>query len=323
MRAWTSGAAGSLWFQHWKFGGDGGWDYLTVDNRAQLLYVARATRVAVVNLRTGQSISEIPDTPGVHGIALAPELNRGFISCGRANLVKVFDLRTRQVIASIDTGEGPDAIFYDPSTQRVFAMNGRGHSATVIDAHDNRVVATVALGGKPEEGAADGSGEVFVNIEDRAELVRLDARAAELTARWPLQQCAEPSGLALDVRNRRGFSMCGNARLAVTNLDSGTQVANLPIGAHVDGGAYDPGLQAVFSSNGEGNMTVIRQRSPDHYELAQTLTTAPGARTMALDPVTHRLYLPTAQLGPAAAGASDHRPTIIPGTFEIIVVQPP
>jgi YVTN family beta-propeller protein len=306
---------------HWPIGGDGGWDYLTVDSAQRVLYVARATHVVVVDLGSGKDIGDIPDTAGVHGIALAPELNRGFISCGRANVVKVFDLHSHAVLASIATGDGPDAILYEPVTQRVFVFNGRGHSATVIDAHSNAVVATIPLGGKPEEGRADGAGAVFANIEDKAELVRFDAHAASLTARWSLPRCEEPSGFELDPVHRRGFSTCGNALLAVTDLDSGKSVASVPIGKGVDGCAFDPATQTIFSSNGEGSLSVVREVTPDRYTVVQTLTTERGARTLALDRQTHRLYLPTAQFGPPASAGADARPTILPGTFEILVVQ--
>jgi DNA-binding beta-propeller fold protein YncE len=304
--------------------GEGGWDDLTVDGKAQRLYIARATRVAVVDLATAQGLAEIPDTPGVHGIALAPELNRGYISCGQSNVVKVFALDSRAIIASVATGDGPDAIVYEPITQRVFAFNGRGHSATVIDAHTNLVVATIALAGKPEFARADERGNVFVNIEDTAELARIDAHTATLIARWPLNHCQEPSGLAIDAVHRRGFSTCGNETLAITNLDTGAAVASLPIGRGVDGAAFDPDSQTIFSSNGEGTLSIVRELTPDHYVTAQTLVTQRGARTMALDPTTHRLYLPTAQLTPPAPASAENphpRPVPVAGTFVVLVVK--
>ena len=304
--------------------GEGGWDDLIVDGKAQRLYIARATRVAVVDLATAKGLAEIPDTPGVHAIALATDLNRGYITCGQSNVVKVFALDSREIIATIPSGDGPDAIVYEPITQRVFAFNGRGHSATVIDAHTNLVVATIPLAGKPEFSRADERGNVFVNIEDTAELGRIDARTATLTARWPLGHCQEPSGFAIDVVHRRGFSTCGNEILAITNLDTGAAVASLPIGRGVDGAAFDPDSQTVFSSNGEGTMSIVRELTPDRYVTAQTVATQRGARTMALDPTTHRLYLPTAQLMPAAPASAENphpRPVPVAGTFVVLVVQ--
>jgi hypothetical protein len=304
-------------------GGDGGWDYPSVDPSTHLLYLSRATRVTVVDTGSGKSIGEIPDTDGVHGIALAPELNRGFISCGKANVVKVFDLKTRAVLASIGTGDGPDAILYEPSTQRVFAFNGRGKSATVIDAKNSTVVATIPLAGKPEFARADGRGNVFVNIEDTAELARIDARSAVLKTRWPLPKCEEPTGLALDAAHHRSFSTCGNQILAVTNLDSGRSVASVPIGKGVDGGEFDPATQNVFSANGEGTITIVHEVAPDQYTVQQTLSTQRGARTIALDASTHRLYLPTAELSPLAPATAENphpRPTPIAGTFVVLVV---
>jgi DNA-binding beta-propeller fold protein YncE len=305
-------------------GGDGGWDYLSVDPNTHLLYLSRANHVTVVDTGNGKIVGEIPDTAGVHGIALAPELNRGFISCGKSNVVKVFDLRTRAVLANVVTGDGPDAILYEPSTRRVFAFNGRGKSATVIDAKNNAVVATIALAGKPEYARADGRGNVFVNIEDTAELAKIDAHGAVLQARWSLPGCEEPTGLALDAEHRRGFSTCGNQIMAVTNLDTGQSVASVPIGKGVDGGEFDAAAQNAFSANGEGTVTVVHEVAPDQYTALQTLSTQRGARTIALDTGTHRLYLPTADLSAPAPATNENlhpRPTPIPGTFVVLVLE--
>jgi YVTN family beta-propeller protein len=310
--------------EHFAVGGEGGWDYPSIDAGTHLLYIARANRVLVVDTSRGQIVSEIADTPGVHGIALARDLKRGYISCGQANVVKVFDLESRAIVATIQTGDGPDAIVYEPITQRVFAFNGRGHSATVIDARTNAVTATIALGGKPEFSRVDGRGNLFVNIEDTAELARIDARAASVTGRWPLAHCEQPTGLALDAIHRRGFSTCGNQTLVIMNLDSGEAVATLPIGKGVDGAEFDADTQTLFSANGEGNLSIVRESSPERYAVAQTLVTQRGARTIALDPGTHRLYLPTAQLAPPAAATADNphpRPVPLPGTFVVLVVQ--
>jgi YVTN family beta-propeller protein len=304
--------------------GDGGWDYPSIDPNTHLLYLSRADHVIVVDTVSGKSVGEIPETAGVHGIALAPDLNRGFISCGKANIVKVFDLKNRTVLASVGTGDGPDAILYEPRTKRVFAFNGRGRSATVIDAKTNAVVATIPLAGKPEFARADGRGDVFVNIEDTAELGMIDARSAVLKSRWPLPKCEAPSGLALDSAHHRSFSTCANQMLAVLNVDSGQLVASVPIGKGVDGGEFDPVTQNMFSANGEGSITVVHEVSPDRYTVGQTLSTQRGARTVALDLATHRLYLPTAEMSPAPPNSEENahpRPTPVPGTFVVLVVQ--
>jgi len=309
--------------QKLALGGDGGWDYPSVDPATHLLYLSRADHVSIVDTASGKEVASIADTPGVHGIALAPELNRGFISCGKADVVKVFDLKTRAILATVATGAGPDAIAYEPVTRRVFAFNGHGHSATVIDAASNAVVATIPLGGKPEFAQADGRGRMLVNIEDTAELASLDAKAASLVSRWPLPHCEEPSGLAYDADHRRAFSTCGNQVLAVSDVDSGKAVASVPIGKGVDGGAFDPATQDVYSANGEGTLTVVHEQAPDQYVVKQTLPTQRGARTIALDSTTHRLYLPTAEFGPAPAAGADNphpRPAIISGSFVVLVV---
>ena len=309
--------------QKLALGGDGGWDYPSVDPATHLLYLSRADHVSIVDTASGKEVASIADTPGVHGIALAPELNRGFISSGKADQVKVFDLKTRAVLATVATGANPDAILYEPVTRRVFAFNGRGHSATVIDAQSNAVVETIPLGGKPEFARADGRGSVLVNIEDTAELALLDAKKAKLVSRWKLPNCEEPSGLAYDAAHRRAFSTCGNQVLAVTDVDSGKAVASVAIGKGVDGGEFDPATQDVYSANGEGTLTVVHEQAPDQYVVKQTLPTQRGARTIALDPGTHRLYLPTAEFGPAPAATADNphpRPTILGGSFVVLVV---
>jgi len=306
--------------------GDGGWDYPSVDPSTHLLYLSRVDHVAVVDVASGREVADIADTPGVHGIALAPELNRGYISCGNAGVVKVFDLKSRAVLATVATGAGPDAILYEPATQRVFAFNGHGRSATVIDAKTNVVVATIALGGKPEFARADGRGQVFVNIEDSAELAVLDAKSATLKSRWPLPHCEEPSGLAFDAAHRRSFSTCGNQVLAVTDVDSGKAVAGVPIGKGVDGAEFDPATQNVYSANGEGTLSVVHEQAPDSYKVSQTLDTQRGARTIALDAATHRLYLPTAEFGPTPDATADNphqRPPVLKGSFTVLVVAGP
>ena len=308
--------------QRFALGGEGGWDYLSIDSAAHRLYLSRADHVAVVDTAGGKEVARIADTPGVHGVALAPELNRGYISAGKGNFVKVFDLKTRAVLATVPAGDNPDAILYEPVSQRVFAFNGHSHDATVIDAKTNAVIATLPLGGKPEFARADGRGMIYLNIEDTAELAAIDARTATLKNRWKLPGCEEPSGLALDAAHRRSFSTCGNQLLAVTDIDAGKAVASVPIGKGVDGGDFDPETGNVFSANGEdGTVTVVHELDPDHYTLLQTLATQRGARTIALDPLSHRLYLPTAEFGPAPAEHPHPRPAILAGTFVVLVVE--
>lgn len=309
--------------QRLPLGGDGGWDYPSVDPASHLLYLSRGDHVSVVDTGSGQEVGSIADTPGVHGIALAPQLGRGWISAGKADQVKVFDLRTRAVLATVATGAGPDAILYEPVTRRVFAFNGHGHSATVIDALSDRVLASIPLGGKPEFARADGQGRVLVNLEDSAELLALDAGQARVASRWHLPGCEEPSGLALDAARQRSFSTCGNQVLVVMDVAHGKPVASVPIGKGVDGAEFDPASGDVYSANGEGTLTVVHQETADRYTVRQTLATQRSARTIALDSVAHRLYLPAAELGPPPAATADNphpRPSITPGSFTVLVV---
>src|SRR5215468_4868288 len=240
-------------------GGEGGWDYLTVDSAARRLYVSHATRVVVVDLDANTVVGDIPDTPGVHGIAIAPELNRGFISNGRGNNVTIFDLKTLKAIGSAATGENPDSIRYDATSGRVFAFNGRSKSATAIDAKSGAVAATIPLPGKPEFSVADGKGKVYVNIEDTHEIVEIDAAKAAVTKKYSLSPCEDPSGLAIDAKNRRLFSVCSNRVMAVSDPDAGKVIATPPIGGGSDGAAFDSGTGYAFSSNGDGTLTVVAQ----------------------------------------------------------------
>jgi YVTN family beta-propeller protein len=311
--------------EKWSLGGDGGWDYPSVDPGAHLLYLSRATHVAIVDTRSGKIVGDIADTPGVHGIALAPDLGRGFISAGKANQVKVFDLNSRQVLASIEVGSKPDAILYEPHTHRVVVLNGHSDSASIIDPADSRVVKTIALGGGPEFARTDGAGRVYVNLEDKNQLAVLDMASLQVTAHWALPGCDAPSGLALDAAHQRSISVCANAVLVVLDTASGKHVATVPIGHGVDGVEFDPAVQNAFSANGDGTLTVVHEADPDHFVIVQTLATAQGARTITLDPDTHRLYLPTASFGPVKGGLLDAhpKPPILPGTFEVLVVAPP
>jgi YVTN family beta-propeller protein len=302
--------------------GDGKWDYPSVDATTQRLYLSRGTHVVVVDTQTGHIAGDIADTPGVHGIALATELGRGYISMGKSDRVKVFDLKTLQVIASVEAGAKPDAILYEPQSHQVLAFNGHSNNASVIDAASNKVVATIALGGAPEFARADGAGNVYVNIESTNELVALDAKRQKVTARWPLPGCDEPSGLALDAAHHRSFSVCANSKMSILDVNTGRSIVTLPIGAGVDGAEFDADSQNAFSANGEGTLTIVHETDPEHFTVAQTLSTARGARTLALDASRHRLYLPTARFeqgGSAQAGEPKGSP--LPGSFFVLVVD--
>jgi YVTN family beta-propeller protein len=277
--------------------GQGSWDYLTVDEGARRLYVSHGTQVEVLDVDSESIVGNIPKTPGVHGIAVAPELGRGFVSNGQASNVTVFELKTLKPIAEVPTGQKPDAIIYDPATSRVFAFNGGSNSATAIDAATGKVAGTVDLGGGPEFAAADGNGFVYDNLEDESLVLKINSRDLKVEQRWPSAPCASPSSMAIDRANRRLFIGCRSKVMAVMNADTGTVITTLPIGDHVDATAFDPETKLVFNSNGEGTITVIREESPDKYSVVQTVKTLPRAKTMALDPKTHRLFLSTSEAG--------------------------
>lgn len=277
--------------------GSGSWDYLTVDEAARRLYVSHGTQVEVLDIDFLTLVGNIPKTPGVHGIALAPEFGRGFVSNGQASTVTIFDLKTLKPIADVPTGQKPDAIIYDPATSRVFAFNGGSNSATAIDAATGKVAGTVDLAGGPEFAVADGNGFVYDNLEDESLLLKINSRELKVEQRWPTAPCASPSSMAMDRANRRLFLGCRSKVMAVVNADTGQVITTLPIGGHVDATAFDTETKLIFNSNGEGTITVIRQDSPDKYSLVETVKTAPRAKTMALDPKTHRLFLSTAENG--------------------------
>ncbi len=309
----------------YKVGGDGGWDYLTADADARRLYISRGTHVIVLDLDSGKNVGDIPDTPGVHGIALAPELGRGFTSNGRENTVTIFDIKTLKPMGEkVKVGENPDAILYDPATKRVFTFNGRSADATAIDAASGTVLGTIKLDGKPEFAASDAKGEVFVNIEDKSELTAIDPNKLEVKAKWPLAPCTEPSGLAIDRKNRRLFVGCDNKMMAVVDADSGKVLATPAIGEGVDATAYDEGTGLAFAScGGDAVLTVVKQDSPGKYSVAENAKTEKGARTMALDSKTHNAYVVTAKFGPRPAATADNphpRPPILPDSFVVLVV---
>ena len=288
-------AGGYTLTARWAAAGNDKWDYLTVDAPRHRLFVSRATHVQVFDLDSGQPVGQIADTPGVHGIALAADLKRGFISNGKGDSVTVFDTETLAPVSVIKiSGHDPDAIVYDEPSHRIYTFNGHSSNATVIDARSARETATIALPGSPEFARSDGQGHLFVNIEDKALLAKIEVATNTIVATWPLAPCVEPTGLALDVARHRVFSACHNQRLIVTDADNGSRVAELPIGSHVDAAAFDPVTSRVFTSNGDSaDVTIIEAPSADHYQVLGRFKTASGAKTMALDPSTHRIYVPT------------------------------
>lgn len=311
--------------QRYALGGGGGWDYLALDQSAQHLYVSRSDRVLVLDARDGKHAGEIDGLSGVHGIALADDLHKGFISNGHANTVTVFDPATLKVVQTVEVGaKDPDAILYDPFSQRVFTFNGDSNDASVIDAKTGKLLGHVALPGRPEFAVSDGHGHVFDNIESRNELVEIDPLAMKVTAVWPLKDCESPSGLAIDVAHQRLFSVCQNRVMAVTDAGNGKAVASVPIGEGPDAARFDPQRQLVFSSNGRsGTLTVVREAAPDRYQVLANVPTQQSARTMALDDASGKVFLSAAEFGarPKPTAANPHpRPAVKAGSFTILVV---
>jgi hypothetical protein len=307
----------------YKVGGEGGWDYLTVDAAARRLYISRGTHVLVLDADSGKPVGDIADTPGVHGIALAPELGRGFTSNGREGTVSIFDIKTLATSNKVKVGDNPDAILYDPATKRVFTFNGRSQDSTAIDAASGRVLGTIKLDGKPEFAASDAKGEIFVNIEDKSELIAIDPQKLEIKAKWLLAPCTEPSGLSIDRKNRRLFVGCDNKMMAVVDADSGKVLATPAIGEGVDATAFDADTGLAFASCGEGVLTVVKEDSPVKFSVAENVPTQPGARTLALDAKTHNVFVVTAQFGPPPAPTADNpnpRRSIVPDTFVVLAV---
>lgn len=297
---------------------DGGWDYLLADTASNRLYVSHATQVNVLDKNTGDSLGIIPNTTGVHGIALVHSLNKGFTSNGKLNNVFVFDLNTLQVTDSIKTGENPDAIFYDEHSKKVITCNGRSKNITVIDPKVNKVVATIDVKGKPETAVSDGEGKIFINNEDNSEIEVVDINSMKLIHSWPIAPGEAPSGLSIDRKNKLLFAGCDNRLLMVIDATNGKIVDKLPIGDGCDGTAFDPVTNTIYSSNGEGTLTVIKETSKNKFAVTN-LVTKPGARTLSVDVTTHKIYLSTADFGKPVAGQK--RPPAIPGTFKVLVIQ--
>lgn len=308
-----------------SIGGDGGWDLLTMDEAGGRLFLSHGNMVQVVDVKSGTVTGTIPDTKGVHGIALAPDLNKGFISNGRDSSVTIFDMQSLNFITKIDvTGVNPDVIMYDPSSQKVFVFNARSSNATVIDANTNAVVGTITLPGNPEFSVTDGKGKVYINIEDKSVVCRINALNNAIEQTWSVAPGEEPSGLAIDNANHRLFIVCHNKVMVIMNADDGSIITTLPIGDRVDGAAFDSGNNRAYSSNGDGTLTVVQEDGPNSFMVLENVATQTGARTMALDNSTHHIYLPTAEFGPPPPPTAENphpRSTILPGTFIVLDVE--
>jgi DNA-binding beta-propeller fold protein YncE len=319
-------AAGYHVTQRLPLGGDGGWDYIAVDTARGRLFLTRSDRVMVVDQASGKLVGEITGLNRGHGVAFDYTTNHGFATSGADSTVTMFDLGTLAVLKRTIAAVDDDAVLYDPASKRVFTMNGDAGSASVLDPASGQRVGSIDLGGKPEFGVTDGAGKLYINIEDKSEVVEVDPVALKVTRRWSIAPCEEPSGLAIDVANRRLFSVCGNKQMAVSDITSGKLVTTLPIGAGVDGAAFDAASGNAFASNGEGTVTVVHEDSPGTFRVASTVPTMTGARTIAVDPKSHRVYTVGARFGPmpaAAAGSTGRRrPPMVPGSFTLVVLEP-
>lgn len=323
LAAEPSGGSGYHVMQKLEVGGEGGWDYLIADGAGRRVYVTRGTHVMVLDADSGKVVGDIPQLSGIHGVAIAPEAGRGFISDGRASEVVIFDLKSLKVLDRVKSGENPDAIIYDPATRQVFAFNGRGKSATVIDAASGKVTGTISLAGKPEFATSDGKGRVFVNLEDKNATVALDAKKLTVLQTWQLEGCEEPSGMAIDRAHGRLVVGCGNKVMEIVDTDDGKVVAKLPIGEGVDANGFDPGTGYAFSSNRDGTLTVAHEDSPDKWVVVDNVHTQQGARTMAVDEKTHKVFVVTANFNPPPAPTKEQprpRPTMVPNSFVVLVV---
>ena len=324
---WPASAMGQSGYHLAKkvtLGGEGGWDYLFVDSKARRVYISRSTHVMVVDADSAALVGDIPNTNGVHGIAIVDDLDKGFISDGRDNNVTIFDTRDLKVVGTVPVGKNPDAIIYDPASKRVFAFNGSSKDATAIDAKAGTVAGTIPLGGKPEFAVSDEKGHVFVNIEDTSEIVKLDSNKLIVESRWKIAPGEEPSGLAMDRKHRRLFSVCSNKMMAIVNADTGQVITTVPTGAGTDASGFDSETGYAFASNGEGTLTVVHEDSPDKFTLLENVPTQARARTMSLDARTHRVYLVTAEFGPAPAASAQQprpRPPMIAGSFMLLIMS--
>jgi DNA-binding beta-propeller fold protein YncE len=303
-------------------GGEGGWDYLSVDSKNQILYVSHSTQVEVLNSRTHARIGSIPNLQGVHGVIAVTSTGRGITTNGRSNTATIFDLKTLKPIVELQTGKNPDALLYDKFSKRVFIFNHGDVTATAVDLEKGTVVGTANLGGTAlEAGATDEEGTIFVNLEDASEIVSFDAKTLEVKNRWKLSPCEEPTGLAIDKKNNRLFSVCHSGTMMVVDSKNGAIIAQVPIGQRVDGVVFDPKLKMAFTSNGEGTITVVQEVSGNEFKVLETIKTEPGARTITLDPESHHVFVSTAQYGevpPATAENPNPRPKVIANTFMLL-----
>jgi DNA-binding beta-propeller fold protein YncE len=307
-----------------KLGGDGRWDDIVLDTATNRLFIARQDRVMVVDPDQGKLLGEVRGLNGAHSVALDYATNHGFATSGHDSSVIMFDLKTLKELARTPAADDADAIIYDPASKHVFTFNGDAHSSTVIDPASGKAIGSIDLGGKPEFAVSAGDGKLYVNIEDRAEIAEIDAAAQKVTRRWSLAPCTEPTGLAIDRTHHRLFSGCHNRVMAISDATTARVIATVPIGGGVDGNGFDPGTGLAFSSDGEGTLTVVHEDTPTQYRVVSTVPTKRGARTMALDPRTHRIFTVTAELGPppAPTAAQPHpRPTIVPGTFTLLILE--
>jgi len=324
---WSASAVGPSGYHLAKkvtLGGEGGWDYLYCDSKARRVYLSRGTHVMVVDADSAAVVGDIPNTNGVHGIAIADDMDKGFISDGRDNNVTIFDTKTLKVLGTAAAGKNPDAIIYDPASKRVFAFNGSSKDATAIDAKAGTVAGTIPLGGKPEFAVADEKGFVFVNIEDTSEIVKFDSNKLSVESRWKIAPGEEPSGLAMDRKHRRLFTACSNKMMAIVNADTGQVITTVPTGAGTDAAGFDPVTAYAFASNGEGTLTVVHEDTPDKFSVVDNVPTQARARTMTLDTKTHQVYLVTAEFGTAPAPTAQQprpRPPMVPGSFTLLIMS--
>ena len=317
-------APGYRVLQSYAIGGDGGWDYLALDTVGHRLFIGHQDRITVVDPASGRVLGEIPGLNRAHGVAFSYATGHGFATSGADSTVTMFDLKTLQVLGRTVVAVDDDAVLYDPASKRIFTMNGDANSSSVIDPASGQRVGTVPLGGKPEFAVSAGDGKVYANLADKGEVAEIDAAGMRVLRTWPIAPCESPTGLAIDRVHHRLFSVCRNKLMAISDARAGRLITTVPIGAGVDAAAFDPATGDAFASNGDGTLTVVHEDTPDRFSVLQTVETMPGARTMALDPATHRLYTVSAKFGPAPAAPTPdnprRRPPVIPGSFTLLVL---